>query len=115
VLASYEHLQRSDESSLLATFVPPKGLERIAVAYDALSEVDQDGDGDPHTQRTADLVAREELVLPEIEDLIRAMRRCKGTTCSSDDREFRFSFKALGGELQLYRLEIVERPPCVRP
>jgi hypothetical protein len=115
VLASYERLQRSDETSLLASFVPPKGLERIAVAYDALSEVDQDGDGDPHTQRTADLVAREEVVVPEIEDMIRAMHRCKGTTCISDDREFRFSFKSFGGELQLYRLEIVERPPCVRP
>lgn len=114
VLASYEQLQRSDEGSLLATFVPAKGLERISVAYDVLAEVDQDGDGDPHTERSAELVPREDLVVPEIDDLVRAMRRCKGTTCTSDDREFRFGFKAVAGELHLYRLEIVERPPCPR-
>jgi hypothetical protein len=114
VLASYEKLQRSDETSLLATYVPAKGLERITVAYDALAEVDEDGDGDPHTVRTAELVPRDQLVLPEIDDLVRAMQSCKGTTCTSDDREYRFGLKSAGDGLQLFRLEIVERPPCPR-
>jgi hypothetical protein len=112
VLASYELLQRADETSLMRTFAPPKGLERITVAYDPLSEVDTDGDGDPHTQRSADLVPRDELVVPEIDDMARAMHRCTNTTCASDDREFRFGFKPVGGELYLYKLEVVERPPC---
>jgi hypothetical protein len=115
VLASYEKLQRSDEGSLLQSFVPAKGLERIAVAYDALAETDSDGDGDPHTQRTADLSPRDQVVVPEIDDMIRALRSCKGTTCTSDDREFRFGLKAFAGELMLYKLEIAERPPCARP
>ncbi|HEU0031046.1 MAG TPA: hypothetical protein VFQ53_10475 [Kofleriaceae bacterium] len=115
VLASYEQLQQADEPSLLASYVPAKGLERLGVAYDALSDVDTDGDGDPHTTRTADLVPRDQVVVPEIDDLVRAMRHCKGTVCTSDDREFRFGLKAIGADLQLYRLEIVERPPCAPP
>jgi hypothetical protein len=115
VLASYEALQRADEPSLLATYVPPKGLERMVVEYDALSDSDPDGDGDPHTRRTIDLVPRGELAVPEVEDLARAMKQCTGTTCTSADREFRFTFKPLNGELWLSRLEMIERPPCRRP
>lgn len=111
VLASYEPL-RPDGPSLLASYVPPKGLERVLVEYDALSETDEDGDGDPHTRRSIDLIPRAELALPEGEDLSRAMQRCTGTVCKSADREFRFSFKSTNAELLLSRLEIVERPPC---
>lgn len=112
VLASYERLQMSDEVSLLPSFVPAKGLERIEIAFDPLSDVDADGDGDPHTARTEVLVPRAEVVVPEIEDLIRAFSRCTGTTCTSADREFRFGLRASGGQLYLARLEIVELPPC---
>jgi hypothetical protein len=111
VLASYEPL-RPDEPSLLVSYVPPKGLERVLVEYDALSDTDTDGDGDPHTRRSIDLIPRAELALPEAEDLSRAMQRCTGTVCKSADREFRFSFKSTNAELLLSRLEIVERPPC---
>ncbi|MDB4961529.1 MAG: hypothetical protein JWP01_1528 [Myxococcales bacterium] len=114
VLASYERLQGNDEDSRLAGFVPPKGLERLTIAFDGLAEVDTDGDGDPHTERTLELVPRAEIVMPEIDDVIRAFRRCTGTTCSSADRDFRFGFKPVGGQLYLARLEIVERPPCPR-
>jgi len=112
VLASYQPLQRDGEPSLLATYAPPKGLERVLVEYDSLSDTDLDGDGDPHTRRSIDLLPRSGLALPEAEDLARAMRRCTGTTCKSADREFRFSFKPAGGALHLARLEIIERPPC---
>lgn len=112
VLASYERLQDNDEDSLLPGFVPPKGLERIQIAFDALAEIDTDGDGDPRTERTVTLVPRSELVVPEVDDLVRAFRRCKGTTCSSDDRDFRFGLKTIGGELWLTSIEIVELPPC---
>ena len=115
VLASYEALQRADEPSLLATYVPPKGLERVMIEYDALADSDTDGDGDPHTRRSIDLVPRGELVMPEMEDLVRGMKRCTGTVCTTADREFRFSFRPVNGELWLSRLEIVERPPCRRP
>jgi hypothetical protein len=112
VLASYEPLLRPDESSPLATYVPPKGLERVLIEYDALSDADLDGDGDPHTKRSVDLVPRAELALPEAEDLARAMKRCTGATCRSVDREFRFGFRAIGGELWLSKIEVAERPPC---
>ena len=112
VLASYEPLQRPDEAPLLATYVPPKGLERVLVEYDALSDTDLDGDGDPHTRRSIDLLPRSGLALPEVEDPARAMKRCTGATCKSADREFRFAWKPVGGELFLARLEIIERPPC---
>lgn len=115
VLASYELLQGNDEASRLAAFVPARGLERVDVSYDPLGDTDTDGDGDPHTHRTIDLVARADVVIPEVEDLVRAMRRCTGTTCTSDDREFRFAFKPVAGALALTRLEVVERPPCRRP
>jgi len=104
VVASYEQLQRADEPSYLLHFIPQKGLELVTVTYDEYS--------DPPTTRTATLVPRNEVVLPEVEDLSRAMRHCTGTTCRSDDHEFKFSFKPAGGELLLQRLEISERPPC---
>jgi len=112
VLASYEALQQAAETSLLATYVPARGLERITITYDPLSDTDSDGDGDPHTTRTADLVARDDAVLPELEDLVRAMQHCTGAYCVSDDHEFRFVWKPIGGELVLTRIELADRPPC---
>ena len=104
VLASYEQLQRADEPSYLLHFIPAKGLEIVTVTYDEYS--------DPPTTRTTTLVPRNEVVLPEIEDLVRAMQHCTGTTCRSDDHEFKLAFKPAGGELLLQRIEIRERPPC---
>lgn len=112
VLASYEDDRGPDEPALLPGFVPARGLEQIEVAYDALSDTDDDGDGDPHTTHTRALVPRDGLVLPEGEDLVRAMRRCTGTTCTSRDHEFRFGLRPARGARELYRIEVVERPPC---
>lgn len=112
VLASYERLAGAEASSRLAGFVAARGLEQVIVTYDPLSEIDSDGDGDPHTQRAVDLIPRAAATLPEPEDLVRAMRRCTGSTCLSADREFRFGWKKIGGELWLSRIEVVERPPC---
>jgi len=139
VLASYEALQHNDEASLLATYVPARGLERITITYDPVADDDPDGDGDPHTTHTADLIARNEAVLPELEDLVRAMAHCTGTICVSDDHEFHFVWtraelidsgpprskdrnhpaarvplagKPSGGELWLTRIELADRPPC---
>lgn len=112
VLASYERLQANDEPSLLTTYVPAKGLEQVKIAFDALAEIDTDGDGDPRTERTTVQVSRTELVVPEIDDLVRAFRRCTGTTCTSGDREFTFGFSPGAGGLVLTRLVIAERPPC---
>ena len=113
ILASYEALLRSDEPSYLLGYVRAKGLELVRITYDPYSDQDTDGDGDPHTERSLDVVARDEVVLPEVEDLIKAFRTCEGAICKSDDREFRFGFKpGPGGELMLARLEVVERPPC---
>jgi hypothetical protein len=112
VLASYELLQTAADSSLLASYVPARGLERTEVSYDPLSEVDTDGDGDPHTERKTDLVPRAEVSLPDLEDMVHAMASCKDTTCTSDSREFRFAFKPAGGELFLAKIESVELPPC---
>jgi hypothetical protein len=112
VLASYEGLQQSDEPSLLASYLPARGLERTTITYDALSEDDPDGDGDVHTTQAADLVPRSEAVLPEREDLERAMQHCTGTICVSDDHEFRFVWRTVAGALVLTRIELADRPPC---
>ena len=113
VLASYETLQPSDEPSLLPGYLPARGLERTTITFDALSEDDPDGDGDIHTTHTADLIARDEAVLPELEDLVRAMQHCTGTICVSDEHEFRFVWKPVAGALALTRIELADRPPCV--
>jgi hypothetical protein len=112
ILASYESLQRADEVSLFASFLPPRGLELARVVYDPYNEVDTDGDGDPHTERTTDLIDRDLAVLPEIDDLIVALRHCTGVTCTSDDHQFKFTFKSQGAGLVLWKLEVVDRPPC---
>jgi len=115
VLASYEALQQADEASLLSTYLPARGLERITITYDPLSEDDRDGDGDPHTTHAAELVARGDAVLPEIDDLARAMQHCTGAICVADDHEFRFVWTRFSGELLLSRIEVAERPPCGSP
>jgi hypothetical protein len=128
VLASYEALQRSDEASLLPSYLPARGLARITITYDPLSDVDSDGDGDPHTTRTEELVPRGDAVLPELDDVIRAMLHCTGAICTSDDREIRFVWaradlldtgpqrrRSFGGELLLSRIELADRPPCAAP
>jgi len=112
VLASVELAQRSDEPSYLPTFIASRGLELVKVTYDPYSDSDPDGDGNIHTEHHKDLIKADEVVLPEIEDLVRAMKHCTGTTCRSDDREFRFTFKPGAGGLVLSRLEVVELPPC---
>jgi len=115
VLASYEQLLRADEPSYLLGYVPASGLDLVRVTYDPYSDVDTDGDGDPHTARTTEHVSRDEVVLPELEDLIRALHSCKGTVCTSDEHEFRFTWKPQGGEMILSRIEVIERPPCRTP
>jgi hypothetical protein len=110
LLASYEAALRADDPSFLLGYVPKKGLELVTTTYDEYNDVDTDGDGDPHTERKSVLVPRDEVTLPEVEDLIRAFANCAGTTCRSPDREFRFVFK--GGDLLLTRLEVTERAPC---
>ncbi|MBA3819210.1 MAG: hypothetical protein H0X17_09990 [Deltaproteobacteria bacterium] len=115
VLASYEQQQQADEASLLPGFVRTQGLERVTITYDALGETDPDGDGDPHTARAIDLLTRDAVVLPELDELVRAMTRCAGTTCRTDGYEFRFGLERSRGELRLARIEVIERPPCPRP
>jgi len=112
VLAHYEAGLRADEPSFLLGYVPKKGIELVTTTYDEYNEVDNDGDGDPHTEHATALVPRDEVTLPESEDMIRALANCTGTTCKSNDREFRFVFK--GADLLLTRLEVTERPPCNR-
>jgi hypothetical protein len=115
VLASYEQQQSADEASLLPGYVRKHGLERINITYDPLGETDDDGDGNPHTKSEATLVTKDQLVLPEIDDLVKAFRSCSGTVCKSEDRAFRFTFKSVGGQLLLARLEMADRPPCPKP
>lgn len=112
VLASYEALQASDEPSLLASYLPARGLERVTFTHDPLSDVDSDSDGDPHTNRSDELVPRDEAVLPELEDMIRAMQHCTGAVCVSDEREFRFVWRPAAGGMVLTRIELADRPPC---
>lgn len=115
VLASFESLQNADEPSYLSSYIPRRGLELVRIAYDAYNDVDTDGDGDPHTERTATLVPRDEVTLPDLESMIAAFASgaCTSTTCRSEDLEFRFGFRpGPGRELLLSRLEVSERPPC---
>ncbi len=113
VLASFEQLQKANEASPLATFVPARGLELVKIVHDEYNEVDNDGDGDPHTERTIDLLPRDSISLVDVEEIARAIRNCAGTICRSEDHEFRFDLTAgAGGELVLSRLEVIDRPPC---
>jgi len=113
VLASYERGQRADQASLLPSWLPARGLELVRVSYDALSDDDADGDGDVHTVHRAELIARADAVLPDIDDLVRALAHCDGTTCTSEHHRVTFGFKpGPDGELRLARLEIAELPPC---
>lgn len=109
LLAGYEALQHNDEPSLLPGYLPARGLERMTITYDPLSDEDPDGDGDVHTTHSVELVPRNDAVLPELDDLVRAMHHCTGAICVSEEHEFRFVWTRAG---ELSRIEIAERPPC---
>jgi hypothetical protein len=105
VLAQYEALQRADEPSYLPGYVPAAGLDIVRVSYDEYA--------DPHTSEQTDHVARDQALLPELEDLLRALPHCTGTVCTSREHEFRFGWKpGPGGDLLLARIDVVERPSC---
>lgn len=112
VLASFEQLQRTDEASYLPGYIPSKGLELATVTYDPYSDSDPDGDGDVHTEHQVTLIPQDQVVLPEIDDLVRAMTHCTGQVCTSDERAFRFTFQPWAGGLLLSRIEVTELPPC---
>lgn len=113
VLASFEHAQRADEPSLLSSWLAPRGLEVVKATYDPLRAFDRDSDAEPRAERSFDLVARADAMLPELDTLVRAFRHCTGTTCITDDTEVRVTFKpGSDGELRLARLELDELPPC---
>ena len=111
VLASYEQLLRSDESSPFSTYLPARGLELVKVSYDAYSESDPDGDGDPHTEHSSEMIPRANASFPEAQDFARATCDAKKLVCITDEHEFRLTVK--NGELS--RLEIRDRPPCRAP
>ncbi|HTR50460.1 MAG TPA: hypothetical protein VMJ10_07100 [Kofleriaceae bacterium] len=112
VLASFEREQRNDEPSYFSTYIAPRGLQLVEVSYDPYSDSDPDGDGDIHTEHKKQLVPLDEVVLPDVEDLVIAMHHCTGTTCSSDDHAYHFTFKPTSAGLLLSQLEIDELAPC---
>jgi len=104
VVASYERLQRENETSPLADLIPRRGLELVKVDYDPDAVVT---DGvDP--RRTTDLIPIYAAVFPDGEDLVRAFRHCKGSVCSSEEHDFKLTLS----QGLLTRLEIDERPQC---
>ena len=46
---------------------------------------------------------------------MRAFRSCKGTTCTSSDRQYDFGLKTIGGQSYLARITITELPSCPVP
>jgi hypothetical protein len=104
VLASYEQQSRPDEPSYLPGYIPTAGTEIVIQTYDEYA--------DPHVSRKTVIEKPSEISLPELDDMVRAFRHCTGTSCKSDDREFRFTFAPFGGQLLLSRLEVMDRPPC---
>ena len=110
VAAAYEATQRADEPSPLLTFLPAK-LERVTVTYDPYNDVDRDGDGDPHLERSTELVERASVTLPDLPDLLPALEHCAKSPCQSEEHAFGFTFK----QGLLSRLEVREKPPCQKP
>src|SRR5262249_43155034 len=90
--------------SYFATYIAPRGLDLVYVSYDAYADV--------HTERTQKHVALDEVVLPDVEELAHAMQHCTGTTCTSDDHAFRFTFKPTSAGVLLTQLAIDDLPPC---
>ncbi|MEO9157339.1 MAG: hypothetical protein ABI591_17115 [Kofleriaceae bacterium] len=111
VTTAYEQQARADERAPFTSYIPARGLELVTVTYDPYSEVDSDGDGDPHTNRTNELVERAQVELPDLPDFLGALRHCVKGTCSSEDHDFKLVWK----HGLLARLEIIEKPPCQNP
>ena len=104
VLAAYEHDQRSDEPSYLPGYIATSGFTLTHTIYDPYV--------DPPDRRAVDHLAAAQAVLPELDDLVVAMRHCQGTVCRSDRREFHFGFSRGAGGLLLSSIEVVDLPPC---
>jgi hypothetical protein len=106
-LTAYEHDQRSDEPSYLPGYIAPRGFTFTHTIYDPYV--------DPPDRRAVERVTPAQAILPELDDLVGAMRHCEGTVCRSDRREFRFGFSRGEGGLLLSSIEVVDLPPCVAP
>jgi hypothetical protein len=112
VLAAYEGQLRADQTSPFASYLPARGLELVRVTYDPYSDVDTDGDGDPHTEHVNELVPRANVTVPEASELALALAHCtKQLTCSTEEHDFKLTLK----NGLLARLEIIDRPPCQAP
>jgi len=112
VLAAWERLPSSDQLPL-DSWLPAQGVDEAIVTYDPNNTIDADGDGDPHFERVTDRIARSQFELPDLEQMIAAFAHCTGTSCKTDDREFRFGFKpGPGGDLLLASVDSIDRAPC---
>ncbi len=104
VLAHYEAIQENNEPSYMPGYVPAAGLDVVRVTYEY---------GEPNPTETTEHVPRDQVAMPEIEDLLRALAHCTGSVCTSEEHEFRFGWKpGPGGDLLLARIDVVERPSC---
>jgi hypothetical protein len=115
VLAAGDH--QPSPRNLIAT----RGLTVVERNFDPDREFDtsvpdDDGDGDPRTQRIIDVFPRSEVTeLPYAEELEAAMERCTGTTCTvpATGVKFHFGFApGPGGALALSRIERQEPSGC---
>ncbi len=112
VLASWDRLPPSDQLPL-DSWLPLQGVDQAVVTYDPNNTIDADGDGDPHFERVTDRISRDQFQLPDLEQMVAAFAHCTGTTCKTDDREFRFGFKpGPGGDLLLASVDSIDRGPC---
>ncbi len=112
VLAAYESMQNQGEPNLLQSYVPARGMEILRVQYDPYNAVDADGDGDPHMERSVELVERRFARLPENKHIMSALEQCSGTTCTSRDYTFAFEFRHQDSKLVLWRVQVIDRVPC---
>ena len=68
---------------------------------------------DPPDRRAVERVPARQAALPDVDQMIAALKHCTGTVCRSPTREFQLGFTRSSGGLLLSSIEVVDLPPCM--
>jgi hypothetical protein len=105
VVATFERAQSPGDPSYLPGYIAPGGMTLTHEIYDPYV--------DPPDRRAVERVPARQAVLPDLDEMIAALKHCTGTPCRSLTREFQFGFTRGSGGLLLSSIEVVDLPPCM--
>jgi hypothetical protein len=105
LVATFERAENASSPSYLPGYIAPGGMTLTHEIYDPYV--------DPPDRRAVERVPASQAALPDVDQMIAALKHCTGTVCRSPTREFQLGFTRSSGGLLLSSIEVVDLPPCM--